>query len=54
MDKEFLKRVKQQAQKELDDQQFKVAVEQEKQRIRTKRGLWDRLIPWTFEIRRKS
>lgn len=48
-----LKEIKAQALKEIKEDQFKAAVEKEKQRLLTKKSFWDKVWPWKIIILRK-
>lgn len=43
-----------QAKKELKEEQFRLAVDKEKERLRNKRSLWDVVFPWRIVIIRKG
>lgn len=51
---EFARMVVARAREELYQERFRAAVEKEKQRLRTKRSLWDRLFPFYIHIVRKT
>lgn len=46
--------IKKQAQKELDEEQFRHAVERYKDKLRKSRSLWDKIIPFKIIIVRKE
>jgi hypothetical protein len=46
--------IKKAARDEVAAERFRAAVEVEKSRLRLKRSLWDRLLPFTITIRRKA
>lgn len=47
-----LKEIKLQAEKELKEEKFRAAVEQEKERIKSKKNFWD-LFPYKIQIIKK-
>jgi len=49
-----LEAVKLQAKKELEEEKFRLAVEQYKVKLRKRRPLWDRVFPWKIIILRKE
>jgi hypothetical protein len=53
VDKEFLKKVRLQAELELKKEKFAKAVEQEKLRLMTKKPWWFRLFPFVITITRR-
>jgi sugar (pentulose or hexulose) kinase len=46
--------VKRQAHAEYEHELFRAAVEKYKEKLRTKRSIWDRLFPWRVIIVRKA
>jgi hypothetical protein len=49
-----LEKIKQQAQKEINEELFRNAVEKEKERIRKKQTFWDKLIPFKIIVIKKE
>lgn len=47
------KRVVEQAEQEIREENFRSAVEQHKAYLREYRSLWDRIFPWKITIERK-
>jgi hypothetical protein len=48
-----LAQVRRQAQQELRDEAFRVAVGKEKERIKHHRSWWERVFPWVIKIERR-
>lgn len=46
--------VKKQAQKELDEEYFKEAVEKYKIKLKTKRSIWDKVFPYKIMLIKKE
>jgi ribosomal protein L16/L10AE len=46
--------VKRRAEAELEQEQFRAAVDAMKERLKTERSLWDRIFPWRITITRKD
>jgi len=46
--------IKQQAELEFAQEQFRAAIDKYKEKLRLKRSMWDRLFPWRVIIVRKS
>ena len=42
-----------QVRKEISQEKFRQAVEYEKERLRRKRGMWNRIFPWKIVITRR-
>ena len=49
-----LEKVKEQAQKEIEEEDYRIAVEEMKEKLRRKLTLWDRLFPWKIIIVKKE
>tara|TARA_R100001086_G_scaffold200856_1_gene117077 strand:+ start:17403 stop:17600 length:198 start_codon:yes stop_codon:yes gene_type:complete len=49
-----MKEIEQQALKELEQEEFREAVEMEKQRLKTRVPLLHRLFPWKIKIERRG
>jgi DNA-binding transcriptional regulator GbsR (MarR family) len=48
-----LDRVRRQARQELQDEAFRMAVGEEKERIKQQRSWWERVFPWVIKIERR-
>lgn len=49
-----LEKVKNQAQKEIDEERFREEVEKYKEKLKTKRSFWDRLFPYKIIFIKKG
>ncbi len=49
-----LELIKAQALKEIEQEDFKIAVDKYKKKLREKRSLWDLLFPWKIVILKKE
>jgi hypothetical protein len=45
--------VREQAERELEVEAFRAAVTEAKVKLRLRKSIWDRLVPFTFKITRK-
>jgi DNA-binding transcriptional regulator GbsR (MarR family) len=48
-----LAQVRRQARQELQDEAFRMAVGEEKERIKQQRSWWERVFPWVIKIERR-
>jgi hypothetical protein len=51
---EGIAKIKKQAEQEIKEEEFRTAVEKEKERIRNSRKFWCRLFPWKLIIIRRG
>lgn len=49
-----LNKIREQAQKELEEERYRAAVDKEKERLRNKKSLWDRIFPYKIIILKKG